>query len=279
MTNVDWLLILYALLFGGSVLALMIGLVYLEVWLLQQATNLVERCCRWWHQRAEQGGSAVCRSASEDGRSVSAAAVPVAVPNAGSSGDHAGESGCESNISGQDVSEFEQGWVAGSDSVPEFGEAFQVDAEEPVKQPESQESEFQPILTSVNLDVYPERLRYHARMLTQLRARASPLLKASIENNIACCFAHVGDIATAATIFRQARKRLIDEPTLYDVTLSDAGLLNMRELVELGVAGIAEQLAGLEEFLSNPDFSLLRQRVIDVVNANLDRAHARLSGR
>lgn len=277
MSNVDWLLILYALLFGGTVLALMIGLVYLEVWLLQQATNLIGRCWRWWHRSAETKGSAVCYGVSENCQSVPA--VPVAVPNTESSGDHSGKLGCESGGSGQDVSEVEQGWTADSDWAPEFGAAFEADAEEPGKQPESQQAEFQPILTSAKLDVDPERLQYHAKMLTWVRARASPLLKASIENNIACCFAHAGDIRTAATIFRQARKHLIDEPTLYDVTLADAGLLNMKELVELGVAGIAEQLAVLEEFLSNPPDGLLRRRVVDIVNANLDRAHARLSGR
>lgn len=277
MSNVDWLLILYALLFGGAVLGSMIGLVCLEVWLLQQATKLVGRCCRWWHNSSATRGSAIGQRPLEAEQPVPA--VPAVVPHVELPGERSDQLDGEPADSGQAVFEFEPDWTSGSDSASEFGEEFEVDSEEPVERSESDESEFQPILTSAKLDVYPERLRYHAEMLKQVGARASPLLKASIENNIACCFAHVGDIRAAATIFRQARNLLLDEPTLYDVTLAGACLANMRELVGLGVPGIAEQLAGLEEFLENVRLDLFQQRVIDLVNANLDRALARLSGR
>jgi hypothetical protein len=277
MSNVNWLLILYALVFGGTVLALMFGLVYLEVWLLQQVTELIGRWLRRRDERSQgkqsndsAGVSSVCRVATP-------LLAPKAVPRPEPPSERCNEPPycCGSD---EDQLEFEPGWSAEFDDVAGSGSALDI-APEPLEQHSEETATFQPILASANLDVDFERLPYHAGMLRSLRDRASPLLRASLANNIGCCFANVGDLRSAAEIFRQARKVLVADGSLFEATLAEAGLANMRELVALGVPGIAEQLSGLEDFLKNPAFALFRQPIIDIVNSNLDMALLRLSGR
>lgn len=135
---------------------------------------------------------------------------------------------------------------------------------------------FEPLGLAGSFNVSPENLLQLGIMLNTLRSNSSPLLLASLLNNVGCSLGNDQDFRNAFAAFKQARAAFISAGLSYELTIGQTCLENMRELERLGYPTNDGDKVALEGLFSAPRQPLFKRPVIDILNANLDAAASKV---